>query len=152
MTKPTLIQSILGRPSQTYHFPSDKDYHSSKPELMRAATEASSAPESRPESYLTAAGSESGYFSSSSSPSRYSEARSYSDRSSSHRSSRRLSAETEVRRLRYSVCSTHAVTSHGCFIGCFILPSAARLAAYEISGYAVDPVDGVISLQCRRSL
>ncbi|GJE84790.1 zinc-dependent alcohol dehydrogenase-like family [Phanerochaete sordida] len=95
MAKPTFFQSVLGRPSQSYHFPSDKNYHSSKSELMRAATEASSAPESRPQSYLTAPDSEAGYFSSSSSPSRYSEARSSPRPVSSRRSSRRLSSETD---------------------------------------------------------
>lgn len=153
MAKPTFFQSVLGRPSQSYHFPSDKNYHSSKSELMRAATEASSAPESRPQSYLTAPDSESGYFSSSSSPSRYSEARSSPRPVSSRRSSRRLSSETdEVRRLRYSVCSTHAVTSHGRFVGGFIELSANMPAAYQVSGYAVNPVDSVIALQRRRSL
>ncbi|KAA1466061.1 hypothetical protein DENSPDRAFT_830805 [Dentipellis sp. KUC8613] len=37
MAKPTLLQSILGRPSQSYAFPAQKDYHSSKSELIRAA-------------------------------------------------------------------------------------------------------------------
>ncbi|GBE79129.1 hypothetical protein SCP_0203260 [Sparassis crispa] len=38
MPKPTLIQSLLGRPSQTYSFPQQKEYHSSKHELIRIAT------------------------------------------------------------------------------------------------------------------
>ena len=97
MTKPSLIQSILGRPSQTYHFPSSKDYHSTKNDLLRAAGEAPSASESRPQSYFTAADSESGYYSSASSASRYSEARSHSEASS--RRSSRLSGEPEVSSL-----------------------------------------------------
>ncbi|KAI0786474.1 hypothetical protein C8Q75DRAFT_275767 [Abortiporus biennis] len=37
MVKPTLMQSLLGLPSQTYNFPQTKDYYSSKPNLVRAA-------------------------------------------------------------------------------------------------------------------
>ncbi|KAG7445968.1 uncharacterized protein BT62DRAFT_949902 [Guyanagaster necrorhizus] len=37
MTKPTLVQSLLGRPSQTYSFPQDKHYYSSKAKLLRLA-------------------------------------------------------------------------------------------------------------------
>lgn len=78
MAKPTLIQSILGRPSQAYHFPQTKEYYSTKHEFVRAAAEAAS--ESRPQSYLTAPDRESGYYSSTStaSASVYSEARSSS--------------------------------------------------------------------------
>ncbi|KAK0467912.1 uncharacterized protein EV420DRAFT_1684796 [Desarmillaria tabescens] len=37
MTKPTLVQTLLGRPSQTYSFPQDKHYYSSKAQLLRLA-------------------------------------------------------------------------------------------------------------------
>ena len=37
MPKPTLLQSILGRPSQTYYHPSERDYHSTRSELYRIA-------------------------------------------------------------------------------------------------------------------
>ena len=37
MPKPTLIQSILNRPSQTYHHPAERDYHSTRDELFRIA-------------------------------------------------------------------------------------------------------------------
>ena len=37
MPKPTLIQSILNRPSQTYHHPAERDYHSNRRELFRLA-------------------------------------------------------------------------------------------------------------------
>lgn len=95
MAKPTLVQSLLGRPSQTYHFPSSKDYHSTKSDFLRAAAAEDPSPsESRPQSYFTAADSESGYYSSTSSASRYSEARSHSEASS--RRSSRLDGEPEV--------------------------------------------------------
>src|SRR5437764_1144935 len=37
MPKPTLVQTILGRPSQSYSLPAEKSayYHSTKPELFR---------------------------------------------------------------------------------------------------------------------
>ncbi|CCM03994.1 uncharacterized protein FIBRA_06150 [Fibroporia radiculosa] len=38
MPKPTLLQSLLGRPSQSYSFPPQKDYHSSRTDLFRAAS------------------------------------------------------------------------------------------------------------------
>ncbi|CDO74151.1 hypothetical protein BN946_scf185043.g202 [Trametes cinnabarina] len=37
MPKPTLLQTILGKPSQTYHHPQDRDYHSTRDELIRIA-------------------------------------------------------------------------------------------------------------------
>ncbi|OCH95889.1 hypothetical protein OBBRIDRAFT_442048 [Obba rivulosa] len=37
MPKPTLVQKLFGQPSQTYYFPSLKDYHSTKSELIRIA-------------------------------------------------------------------------------------------------------------------
>lgn len=37
MPKPTLLQSILGKPSQTYHHPAEREYHSTKDELFRIA-------------------------------------------------------------------------------------------------------------------
>ena len=37
MPKPTLLQSILGRPSQTYYHPADHDFHSTRDELFRIA-------------------------------------------------------------------------------------------------------------------
>ena len=37
MPKPTLLQSILGRPSQTYHHPAERDYHSTRSELFKIA-------------------------------------------------------------------------------------------------------------------
>lgn len=37
MPKPTLIQTLLGRPSQTYSFPSEKQYYSAKENFARAA-------------------------------------------------------------------------------------------------------------------
>lgn len=37
MPKPTLLQSILGRPSQTYHHPAQRDYHSTREELFKLA-------------------------------------------------------------------------------------------------------------------
>lgn len=40
MPKPTIIQSLLHRPSQHYSFPAQKNYHSTKQELIRVATEA----------------------------------------------------------------------------------------------------------------
>ncbi|KAF7799074.1 hypothetical protein EIP86_010304 [Pleurotus ostreatoroseus] len=48
MAKPTLFQSLLGRPSQSYHFPPSKEYYSTKPDLMRVATETSPAPDIAP--------------------------------------------------------------------------------------------------------
>src|SRR6266404_1266942 len=38
MPKPTLLQTLLGRPSQTYSFPAEKQYYSAKDDLVRAAT------------------------------------------------------------------------------------------------------------------
>lgn len=40
MPKPTIFQTLLNRPSQTYSFPAQKNYHSTKQELIRVATEA----------------------------------------------------------------------------------------------------------------
>ncbi|OSD01778.1 hypothetical protein PYCCODRAFT_472860 [Trametes coccinea BRFM310] len=37
MPKPTLLQTILGKPSQTYHHPQERDYHSTRDELFRIA-------------------------------------------------------------------------------------------------------------------
>jgi hypothetical protein len=37
MPKPTLLQTLLGRPSQSYTFPPDKQHYSSKDDLARAA-------------------------------------------------------------------------------------------------------------------
>ena len=37
MPKPTLLQSLLGQPSQTYYHPPQRDYHSTKDELFRIA-------------------------------------------------------------------------------------------------------------------
>nr|VWO99334.1 Septin-type G domain-containing protein [Ganoderma boninense] len=37
MPKPTLIQSILNRPSQSYHHPTQREYHSTRGELFRLA-------------------------------------------------------------------------------------------------------------------
>ncbi|KAF8271734.1 hypothetical protein EI94DRAFT_1796846 [Lactarius quietus] len=37
MPKPTLLQTLLGRPSQTYSFPAEKHYYSAKDDLARAA-------------------------------------------------------------------------------------------------------------------
>jgi hypothetical protein len=37
MPKPTLLQSLLGRPSQTYSFPPEKQYYSARDVLARAA-------------------------------------------------------------------------------------------------------------------
>ncbi|KAF5371968.1 hypothetical protein D9615_008079 [Tricholomella constricta] len=39
MAKPTMLQSLLGRPSQTYSFPQEKVYHSTKQDMLRIATE-----------------------------------------------------------------------------------------------------------------
>ncbi|KAH9938722.1 uncharacterized protein B0H18DRAFT_1112845 [Fomitopsis serialis] len=39
MPKPTIIQALLGRPSQHYSLPQQKNYHYTKHELIRAATE-----------------------------------------------------------------------------------------------------------------
>ncbi|KAG5643265.1 hypothetical protein DXG03_001275 [Asterophora parasitica] len=39
MSKPTILQSLLGRPSQTYSFPQEKVYHSTKQDMLRLATE-----------------------------------------------------------------------------------------------------------------
>ena len=38
MPKPTLLQTLLGRPSQTYSFPPERQYYSAKDDLARAAT------------------------------------------------------------------------------------------------------------------
>ncbi|KAF5357689.1 hypothetical protein D9758_007481 [Tetrapyrgos nigripes] len=43
MTKPTLLQTLLGQPSQSYSFPKEKDYHSTKSHLRRVAAEAQQA-------------------------------------------------------------------------------------------------------------
>ncbi|KAJ3879594.1 hypothetical protein F5051DRAFT_370741 [Lentinula edodes] len=40
MTKPTILQTLLGRPSQTYTFPQDRDYHSTKAHMLRVASAA----------------------------------------------------------------------------------------------------------------
>ncbi|KAI8984976.1 hypothetical protein BD414DRAFT_529595 [Trametes punicea] len=37
MPKPTLLQTILGKPSQTYRHPAEREYHSTKDELLRIA-------------------------------------------------------------------------------------------------------------------
>jgi hypothetical protein len=42
MTKPTLLQSLLGRPSQSYAFPRERQRYSSKGELARALARSSS--------------------------------------------------------------------------------------------------------------
>jgi hypothetical protein len=42
MPKPTLYQSLLGLPSQSYRFPARKDYYSAKSELLLAATRGNS--------------------------------------------------------------------------------------------------------------
>lgn len=39
MAKPTILQSLLGRPSQTYSFPEEKVYFSTKQDMVRIATE-----------------------------------------------------------------------------------------------------------------
>lgn len=39
MAKPTLLQSLLNRPSQTYSFPQEKMYYSTKRDMVRIATE-----------------------------------------------------------------------------------------------------------------
>lgn len=39
MAKPTIMQSLLGRPSQTYSFPEEKTYFSTKRDMVRIATE-----------------------------------------------------------------------------------------------------------------
>jgi hypothetical protein len=44
MPKPTLLQTLLGRPSQTYSFPTEKEYYSAKNDLARAAAVAEVAP------------------------------------------------------------------------------------------------------------
>ncbi|KAL0949793.1 hypothetical protein HGRIS_009831 [Hohenbuehelia grisea] len=41
MSKPTMMQTLLKRPSQTYSFPADKDYFSTKQAMLRIAAEAS---------------------------------------------------------------------------------------------------------------
>lgn len=38
MPKPTLLQTLLHRPSQTYHYPPTKEYHSTKHDLVRLAS------------------------------------------------------------------------------------------------------------------
>ncbi|KAH9077493.1 hypothetical protein EDB83DRAFT_2350325 [Lactarius deliciosus] len=38
MPKPTLLQTLLGRPSQTYSFPPEREYYSARDHLARAAT------------------------------------------------------------------------------------------------------------------
>ncbi|KAI0346976.1 hypothetical protein BDW22DRAFT_1351308 [Trametopsis cervina] len=90
MTKPTLFQSILGRPSQVYHYPPAKEYHSTKHDLLRAATEPRSSDQQpiHTSSIASAPDSESGYFSSSSTGSQYSDARTPSDVASAARRSR----------------------------------------------------------------
>ncbi|KAJ4472029.1 hypothetical protein J3R30DRAFT_1020235 [Lentinula aciculospora] len=40
MSKPTILQTLLSRPSQTYTFPPDRDYHSTKAHMFRVASEA----------------------------------------------------------------------------------------------------------------
>ncbi|KAF5361573.1 hypothetical protein D9757_011544 [Collybiopsis confluens] len=40
MARPTMIQTLLGRPSQSYSFPQEKQYFSTKPEMLRVAWEA----------------------------------------------------------------------------------------------------------------
>ncbi|RPD62062.1 hypothetical protein L227DRAFT_48575 [Lentinus tigrinus ALCF2SS1-6] len=37
MPKPTLLQSILGRPSQSYNHPPERDYHSTRHEIFKIA-------------------------------------------------------------------------------------------------------------------
>jgi hypothetical protein len=44
MPKPTLLQTLLGRPSQTYSFPAEKEYYSAKDHLSRAATAEAASP------------------------------------------------------------------------------------------------------------
>ncbi|KAG6850012.1 hypothetical protein H0H93_002461 [Arthromyces matolae] len=39
MAKPTMLQSLLGRPTQTYSFPEEKVYHSTKQDMFRIAAE-----------------------------------------------------------------------------------------------------------------
>jgi hypothetical protein len=39
MTKPTILQTLLGRPSQKYSFPREKEYHSAKRDLLRYVAE-----------------------------------------------------------------------------------------------------------------
>ncbi|KAI0092524.1 hypothetical protein BDY19DRAFT_490111 [Irpex rosettiformis] len=77
MTKPSILQSILGRPSQSYSFPPNKDYYSTKHELLRAAVASQQLEENqlKTRSIASAPDSESGYFSSSSAGSQRSEAR-----------------------------------------------------------------------------
>ncbi|KAG6901636.1 hypothetical protein C0995_009737 [Termitomyces sp. Mi166 len=41
MAKPTMLQSLLGRPSQTYSFPEEKAYYSTKRDMLRIAAETS---------------------------------------------------------------------------------------------------------------
>ena len=48
MPKPTIIQTLLNRPSQHYSFPAQKNYHSTKQELIRVATEAQHGSEAGP--------------------------------------------------------------------------------------------------------
>src|SRR6267154_215171 len=46
MAKPTLLQSLLGRPSQSYAFPRERQHYSSKGDLARALASSSSSPSS----------------------------------------------------------------------------------------------------------
>jgi hypothetical protein len=128
MAKPTFIQSVLNRPSQTYHFPPTKEYYSRRSELLRAADEG---PESRPQSFLTAPESEAGRRSSMSSVSRYSDACAPSELSPSSRRSSRVSDDAEVStpHRRYSVCSAGSVPSHR-----LVLQPVSGLSRHAISG------------------
>jgi hypothetical protein len=112
MTKPTLFQSILGRPSQSYSFPASKEYHSAKHDLLRAATQQTRSPDDlhlRSRSIVSAPDAESGYFSSSSTSSHQSKTRTSSDVASSDRRSR-VQRDTEVR-LSSSLLSSRLCTS-----------------------------------------
>ena len=49
MAKPTFLQSLLNKPTQSYAFPAPKkDYHSQKKDLMRLAKAAVTGTDSRP--------------------------------------------------------------------------------------------------------
>lgn len=54
MPKPTLLQSLLNRPSQTYSFPSEKQYYSAKDVLVRAAAVSPPLPVAEPAPPLSA--------------------------------------------------------------------------------------------------
>ncbi|KAI0301853.1 hypothetical protein B0F90DRAFT_1925249 [Multifurca ochricompacta] len=57
MPKPTLLQSLLGKPSQTYTFPPDKYYYSARNDFARAAVAPSAVPAPTPPSSAVTASS-----------------------------------------------------------------------------------------------